>query len=266
MCGISWRIASLRPSACSHGVGAAHAEVARSPTSYRSTSRTDAPVPASSRATAKPAKLAPQISTSAVVPSSEHRVAPRAVARTVIERPNRRGGQPSRSSFRAQPAAAIALAPAGGRERGHRRAAQLPWRDADPIAQDVETERLDPVKHAPVDQASQPDPGADRRMENLVQDRGACEYLTSPPHLGRQQRAQAVGHPTLCDVADADVMPGALIAGEIDPIELEVLTHVTDEVRQLEGRPELGTLECSSGGAPSRGAMISPTAPALPRM
>ena len=42
----------------------AHADVWRSPTSYRSTSSTDAPLLASSRATARPANDAPQTMTS----------------------------------------------------------------------------------------------------------------------------------------------------------------------------------------------------------
>ena len=59
-----WRIDAATPIASSHSVGAAQAEVWRSPISYRSTIRVLAPDPASSRATARPAKLAPQISTS----------------------------------------------------------------------------------------------------------------------------------------------------------------------------------------------------------
>src|SRR3984957_1501662 len=56
--------ASVSAIASSQPVGIPHAEVWRSPISYRSTITTSAPDPASSRAIASPAKLAPQIRTS----------------------------------------------------------------------------------------------------------------------------------------------------------------------------------------------------------
>ncbi len=76
-CGV-WITRSLKvclieastPIAISQSVGAAQAEVCRSPISYRSTTRTRAPEPASSRATARPAKLAPQTRTSASPPAA----------------------------------------------------------------------------------------------------------------------------------------------------------------------------------------------------
>ena len=74
-----------------------------------------------------------------------------------------------------------------------------------------------------------------------MKDRGAREHLAEPaPPRAANKRAQAVGRPALGDVIDAHAEAGSLLGREIDPIELEVLAHVTDEVRQLERRAELG--------------------------
>ena len=79
-----WRMEPPTPIASSHWVGAAHAEVWRSPISYRSRTTTLAPESASSRATARPAKLAPQIRTSASPPNGV-RSWPRLVRRVGTE-------------------------------------------------------------------------------------------------------------------------------------------------------------------------------------
>ena len=54
-------------------------------------------------------------------------------------------------------------------------------------------------------------------------------------------------------------------AGKVDAVERPVLAHVAHEVRQLEGHAEPRDLVRRSG-APISGAMIRPTAAALPFM
>ena len=41
-----------------------------------------------------------------------------------------------------------------------------------------------------------------------------------------------------CEVVVADAEPLALVCRQVDPVELVVLAHVTEEVRQLEGDAE----------------------------
>src|ERR1700743_141075 len=86
-----WHSAAINPSCRSHSVGMPQADVWRSPISSRETRRPSAPERASSRATARPAKLAPQMRTS-WDPSSGVRSSPRLVARIGIPSQGSGGG------------------------------------------------------------------------------------------------------------------------------------------------------------------------------
>jgi hypothetical protein len=94
-------------------------------------------------------------------------------------------------------------------------------REARAAARDVELDALHPVEHALVDRRGQAHAAAHRARHLVVQAGGGREQARAPVDLAGHGAAGVV-----------------LPAREVLAVHLEVLAHVADEVRQLEGDAE----------------------------